>query len=449
MKKFVTLLFAGSLLLHSSSVVAQCATPTNLAVTYNNNVSTFTWNAVPGATGYLFEIGWAGGNWEYGTIPVSTNSYPLTGLMQGGNFQWRVTADCGTLSAPSATAFYNSPCVPPFNLSATNISTNSATVNWQQGVDNPNNTGFSVSYRLANTNNTWTQLTNVYNNPTATFFNITGLAPGTAYEWRVRRVCSAANSPYQTGSFTTLACISNGVNTDEWIDLFSLGTINRTSGAEAGGYTQAPGTTDLQIGSVINGQISAGFPGTVRNQRFSVYIDFNRNGSFADAGERLVNSTSINNAGIKNFSITLPSNATPGPTRMRVIMRRNPGTISPCITGYQGETEDYMVNLVASGNRSAVTPVTKTISLAMPVSTDPGFAVSPNPSNGVFTLTLPASNEAVSVEVVNMNGMTVLKKGYSNNAFLQIDLSNQPAGLYVLRLLNKEGKQLTQKIQKR
>lgn len=448
MKKLFTLLMTGCLL-HASSVSAQCAAPTNLAVSYSNNVSTFTWAAVPGATGYLFEIGWAGGNWEYGTIPVSTNSYSLTGLMQGGNFQWRVTADCGTLSAPSATAFYNTPCVPPFNLSAGNITTNSATLSWQQGTDNPNNTGFSVSYRLANTNNAWIQLTNTYNNPTATFFNITGLAPGTAYEWRVRRVCSEANSPYQTSSFVTLACISNGVNTGEWIDLFSLGTINRVSGAEPGGYSNIPGSTDLQIGSVYSGQISAGFPGSSQNQRFSVYIDLNRNGSFADAGERMINSVTINNAGIKTFSLTIPSTATTGPARMRVIMRRNPGTISPCITGYPGETEDYMVNLVASGNRSAAAPVTKTISLAIPVSTDPGFAVSPNPSNGVFTLTLPASNEAVSVEVVNMNGMTVLKKGYSNNALLQIDLSNQPAGLYVLRIVNKEGKQLTQKIQKR
>lgn len=448
MKKIFTLLVA-ALLATASSAYAQCASPTNLAVSYSNNVSSFTWNAVPGANSYLFEIGWAGGQWEYGVIPVNTNSYQLTGLMQGGNFQWRVTADCGTLSAPSATAFYNTPCVPPFNLSATNITTNSATLNWQQGIDNANNTGFSVSYRLANTNNAWTQLTNIYNNPTATFFNITGLAPGTSYEWRVRRACSAANSPYQTSSFTTLACISNGVNTEEWIDLFALGTINRISGAEPGGYKQIPGGTDLQVGSVINGQISAGFPGTVRNQRFSVYIDFNRNGSFADAGERLVNSVSINNAGIKNFSISIPSNATAGPTRMRVIMRRNPGTISPCITGYQGETEDYAVNLVVSGNRSAVIPVTKTISLSMPASTDPGFAVSPNPSNGIFTILLPEMEEAVSLEVVNMNGASVLRRGYNPNKVLQIDISNQPAGLYVLRILNKDGKQLTQKIQKR
>jgi len=450
MKKLFTLLMISSVMMISSKTHAQCATPTNLSVSYSNNVSTFSWDAVPGATSYLFEIAWAGGQWEFGTIPVTDHIYQLTGLMQGGNFQWRVTADCGTLSAPSATTFYNTPCVAPFNLSASNITTSSATLNWQQSSDNPNNTGFSVSYRLANTNNPWIQLTNNYNNPTATFLNITGLAPGTAYEWRVRRVCSALNSSYQASTFVTLSCISNGVNTDEWIDLFTLGAINRTSGAEPGGYANVQTGTDLIIGSVNNaGQISAGFSGNTRNQRFSVYIDFNRNGSFADAGERLINSVTINNAGIKTFSLNIPATASAGPARMRVIMRRSSGSITPCITGYWGETEDYNVTLLATGNRSAVNTENKTIVLATPGAEEPGFSVSPNPSNGIFNITLPVTQEAGSLEVVSMSGATVLKRGYSDTRTIQIDISNQPAGLYVLRVLNKEGKQQTQKIQKR
>jgi len=450
MKKLFTLLMGSSMLMIALSSRAQCPTPTNLSVSYSNNVSTFTWDAVPGATSYLFEITWAGGQWEFGTIPVTDHFYALTGLMQGGNFQWRVTADCGTLSAPSATVLYNTPCVAPYNLSATNITTSSATLNWQTTSDNPNNTGFSVSYRLANTTNPWIQLTNINNNPTATFLNITGLAPGMAYEWRVRRVCSAANSDYLTSTFVTLSCISAGVNTQEWIDLFSLGSINRTSGAEPGGYANVQAGTDLLIGSANNaGQISAGFSGTVRNQRYSIYIDFNRNGSFADAGERLINSASITNAGIKNFNLAVPATVTAGPARMRVIMRRSSGSISPCITGYWGETEDYSINLQASVNRSAVSTVNKSTVPAMPKEEVPGFAVSPNPSNGIFTITLPATHEELALEVVTMSGVTVVKRGFGNTRSIQIDISNQPAGLYVIRMLDRDGRQRTQKIQKR
>lgn len=156
MKKLFTLLMLSSVMMVSVKSNAQCAAPTNLSVSYTNNISSFSWDAVPGATEYYFEIDWAGGGWGFGTITVPDHFYDLTGLMQGGNFQWRVTANCGTPSAPSATSFYNTPCVVPFNLAATNITTSSATLSWssQQIIQN---TGFSVSYRLANTNNAWIQ----------------------------------------------------------------------------------------------------------------------------------------------------------------------------------------------------------------------------------------------------------------------------------------------------
>ena len=66
-----------------------------------------------------WDCGWAGAGWGFGSITVTDHFYDLTGLMQGGNFQWRVTANCGTLSAPSATAFYSTPCVAPINLTTT------------------------------------------------------------------------------------------------------------------------------------------------------------------------------------------------------------------------------------------------------------------------------------------------------------------------------------------
>lgn len=449
MKKLFTLLMISSVMMVSLNAKAQCPAPVNLAVSYSNNVSHFTWDAVLGATEYYFEIDWAGGQWGFGSIAVPDRQYDLTGLMQGGNFQWRVTANCGTLSAPSATTLYSTPCVSPLNLSTTNITTNTAKLNWQQGVDNPNNTGFSVSYRLANTNNAWIQLTNVTNNPTALFYNLTGLAAGTAYEWRVRRICSASNSPYLTSTFTTLSCISNGVNTSEWIDLFALGSINRTSGAEPGGYANVQTSTDLVIGSNNNaGQISAGFANTVRNQGFSVYIDFNRNGSFADAGERLVNSASINNAGIKNFSVNIPNNVTAGPTRMRVIMRRSSGSISPCITGYNGETEDYNVNLVTSTNQLVSNKDIKPALFTKAIAVPQGLTVSPNPSAGVFNITLPKAAEVLSYEVVNMNGVVLQKNNKLNTEVLKINIVNEPAGLYMLRLTYKDGKQQIQKLQK-
>lgn len=454
MKKSLAILMISSLVL-SLNTKSQCTAPINLVSGYANNVSTFTWDSVPGAVEYFFEIDFAGGDWSFGATSTSTNSYSLTGLMQGGNFQWRITANCGTGSATSATVFFNTPCAPPFGLSATSITTNSAVLNWLQSTtDNNNNTGFSVSYRRANTNNTWTQLTNTTNNPTATFLNLSGLIAGTAYEWRVRRVCSAANSNYVYGSFVTLSCISNGTNNNEWIDLFVLGTINRVSGAETGGYANLALSTNLIIGSTNAAQISAGFSGQQRNQQFSVYIDFNRNGSFADAGERLINGSGINNAGIKNFNVNIPANVTAGATRMRVILRRNGGNITPCVTGYFGETEDYVVNLVIHGNFRAISEDPKPGILRQPKESifskpkeiKPVIAVSPNPSPGVFTITLPANKEIISYQLTDVNGRMVLRNSGANKKQITINIGNERAGIYLFSITGKDGKQQSVKL---
>lgn len=428
-----------------TTAVAPCAAPTGISFTYSNNISTFNWPIVPGATGYKLQLGWAGAQWGSTEISVTTNSYTLANLMQGGNFQIRVRADCGGSFSSYTTLLFSTPCLQPYNLSTTNIGTTSATLNWQQSATiNNGNTGFSVSYRLANTNNAWTQLTDIYNNPTATFFNLTGLTAGTAYEWRVKRVCSAANSNYITSQFVTLNCTASGVNSSEWIDLFSLGSINRVSGAEPGGYANVAASTNLVIGSTANaGQISAGFSGTVRNQRYSVYIDFNRNGSFADAGERLINTATLNNGGTFNFNINIPATATAGPAKMRVIMRRSSGSITPCITGFWGETEDYNVNLVANGNKtSAIAP-----SIATP-SGHVAVGISPNPSTGLFNVQMPALLDALGYEVLDMNGKKIRQQMVNKGRMFTIDLTAAPTGIYIVRVRAAGGKVYSYKLNK-
>ncbi len=428
-----------------TTAMAPCNAPTGISFSYSNNISTFNWDAVPGASTYKVQLGWAGAPWGSTELTVPNNSYSLANLMQGGNFQIRVRASCGSAFSPYTTLLFSTPCLQPYSLSTTNIGTTSATLNWQQSTAiNNGNTGFSVSYRLANTNNAWTQLTDIYNNPTATFFNLTGLAAGTAYEWRVRRVCSATNSNYITSQFVTLSCTANGANSSEWIDLFSLGSINRVSGAEPGGYANVAANTNLTIGSTVNaGQISAGFASTVRSQRYSIYIDFNRNGSFADAGERLINTATLSNAGTFNFNINIPATATAGPTKMRVIMRRSSGSITPCITGYLGEAEDYNVTLVANGS--------KTSAMALPIaspSSQVAIGISPNPSTGLFNIQVPIAFEAVGYEVVNMNGKTVQSHVTNKGRLFTVNLTTAPAGLYVLRLRGANGKVISQKINK-
>lgn len=75
------------------------------------------------------------------------------------------------------------------------------------------------------------------------------------------------------------------------------------------------------------------------------------------------------------------------------------------------------------------------------------FDMSPNPTNGQFLLDVTLSQSAdVSVTVYNIMGQTVLTNSYrGNEIFDRLDLSNQPAGTYYVRLFNEAG-QLTKKL---
>lgn len=466
MKKNVTLLLFAVFVLATKKSSAQCDAPINLLSSYSNNVSTFSWDAVPNALSYGFQIRFAG-NVPWATylqdVPVTGNTYTITGLMQGGNFQWRVRAICGSGAGNYTVALLSTPCVQPQNLSTTQITSNSAVLNWEHvpGINN-NNTGFSVSYRVANSSAAWIQLTDIYNNPTATFLNLTGLAANTAYEWRVRRVCSATNSDYLTSQFTTSPayCISSGINLTNcgaslianWISYFKLGAINRTSVSEPGGYALLNESTNLVIGSTSNaGQISAGFSGSVTNSRFMIWIDFNRDGIFSNTGERLILNTaaaSVYGTTIKNFSVNIPATATPGPTRMRVFSIRNSGNVSnSCLTGYLGETEDYTVNLVApssfaKGNADFAKKETE-FSLENKTAI---VSAAPNPSTGLFTITLSNGFDAARYEVANTSGVVIQKNVLNRTRIFQINISRHSKGMYLLTIFDKKGTKQTSKL---
>lgn len=515
-----------------TTTLTPCDAPTGLAFAYNNNISTFTWNAVPGAVSYMFQLAWAGGGWG-GFDTVTTNNFvDFANLMQGGNFQYRVTTNCTNgNSVPSNTFLFTTPCSSPSGLTTTNITNNSATLNWIPAAVNNNNTAFSVSYRLGNTTNAWTSL----GNTSASSINVTGLLAGTLYEWRIRKLCTSLNGDYVTAQFTTTGtpcnapaglvtqqvspasaklnwsaapgavsynlqyktatattwttvtgisgnthtlnglvsntvynckvqtvcasgssaygsvvsfttyCASSGTNAQDWIDYFKLGTMQRTSGAEAGGYFNA-GTTitplNIAVGTTgIAGTISAGYSGGTKKQNYAIYIDFNRNGSFADAGERVVGQSSTTNGNNYNFTVNIPSTATPGITAMRVVMRRQPTAISPCLVGNEGETEDYYVNLTTTAFQGfGDNPITISgVTTADNAATSSGITVGPNPSTGKYNVTFSNGFNPVQYDIINTSGHAVKSVKVVSAKNLQIDITPMPAGLYMLRMTDRNG----------
>lgn len=85
----------------------------------------------------------------------------------------------------------------------------------------------------------------------------------------------------------------------------------------------------------------------------AVFIDWNKNNNFNDAGERFNISTSPFNLPTENINITIPTNAPLGLTKMRVVTRMDTpsSSLMPCgpslnASMNQGETEDYEIDII-------------------------------------------------------------------------------------------------------
>lgn len=143
-----------------------------------------------------------------------------------------------------------------------------------------------------------------------------------------------------------------------------FGSINNTSPFQSGvtpdyeDFTSM--STDLSAGNSY--QISVKGPSSSFPSDVMVFIDFNRNGSFDDAGERFyigkLNAATPANAFTIDGTITVPANAASGITRMRVLKNSNlaafsdpdaPSSInSACDHLRTGQTEDYTVNIIGN-----------------------------------------------------------------------------------------------------
>jgi len=93
-------------------------------------------------------------------------------------------------------------CGTPTGLATAAITANSANISWTAV---PNATSYAVSYKL-NTSTTWTVLNAAQTTTTA---SLTGLTPGTAYNWSVAATCAAGAGNTVTANFSTTAACGN------------------------------------------------------------------------------------------------------------------------------------------------------------------------------------------------------------------------------------------------
>jgi hypothetical protein len=179
--------------------------------------------------------------------------------------------------------------------------------------------------------------------------SLSGLSIGTTYYIRV--VCETNNNMTLTSCCVTGAtyCTFSSSSSTYYINDFSttLGTTNITnngSGYSVGGYGYWPAkvVTAMQ-GNTIN--FSVDFAGTTETYGFAIYVDWNQDGDFGDAGEIAYMSGSY--ATGFTGSVTVPLSALSGNTRMRITADYLDSTPIDCGSISDGEAEDYTFTVTA------------------------------------------------------------------------------------------------------
>ena len=79
---------------------------------------------------------------------------------------------------------------------------------------------------------------------------------------------------------------------------------------------------------------------------YAVFIDYNQNGVFTDAGETVF-TKAASTATPATGSFTVPATATLGATRMRVSMKYS-GVPTSCEAFSYGQVEDYTINITST-----------------------------------------------------------------------------------------------------
>ncbi len=326
---------------------SSCGVPNNLSTSNITETSaTSSWSSVSGALTYTFEFKTnAGSTWT--VVTTTGTSYNMTGLTGNTLYNTRVKANC--VSGSSAytsivnfTTASGSSCGVPANLAVSNITQSTATVSWNP-VSGANS--YNFQYKLAS-GNTWSQV-----NVTTTAVNLSGMSPGTSYSVRVQAVCGSNLSAFTSVlTFTTSTgyCTSKGQNVNyEWIKRVNIGSIDRNSGKDGGYFDATNLTTDVNKGTNYTLNFQAGSTGSSGTLYWRVWIDFNNNGSFNDAGEQVI-SVASSSLGLLSASFSVPADAATASVRMRVSMKYG-GYATSCQTFSYGEVEDYSINILNSG----------------------------------------------------------------------------------------------------
>ncbi len=359
------------------------STPTNLVATapqsQNENPQTavdLEWTASTDNTrvaGYIIEWEWNGGTDSF-TWNNTSAEITMRSLTPGTTYTFRVKAfdAAGNISGLSTSAIITTAGTSPndttppsnvTNLQVSNITATTADLTWNTAADNVAVTGYDIFRGSENT---------PFQSTTTNNFQLTGLAPESTTTYVVKAKDAAGNISVNNSNTVTVTtpgvtdptyCDMKGNNSnDDNITNVTFAGINKTSSDTAIGYHNY---TD-NIANVAKGATESmtvtfqGWSGGNSNEVY-VWIDWNQNGVFTDVGEKFEGTGTGTS---RNVSITIPSTANIGSTRVRVVLGYDANDGNDACTNIRfGEVEDYTISVSEDNGNNDTTPPTNPTSL--------------------------------------------------------------------------------------
>ncbi len=335
---------------------------------------------IPAGSTYGLCFSLTGGNLRYSTIPAGTYTFSgggcdiTTGTNQGyggtlasptnsprgflGSVTFAPVAPCAGTPTPGNTLSSANPVCPNanFTLSLQNLQGTGTTFQWQSSPDGI----------------TWTNIVGATN-----ALYTTSITTATYYQCIVTCTnsgLSATSTPILVNVGFSASCYCQTIPAftgDEEIFNVTLGTLNNNStcatvapgpGSLAmryANYTSGPGAPaapNLTQGIPYSFNVNVNTCGVTNfNSGLAIFIDYNIDGDFTDPGEKVYTNGALANitcvpATNVTGSITVPVASTPGTTVMRVMNAESISgdAITPCMAYNYGETEDYLVTIVAA-----------------------------------------------------------------------------------------------------
>ncbi len=308
----------------------------------------------------------------------------------------------------------NGACGIPAGLNATNITLSSATLNWQA-------VGGATKYTLQrklSSSSTWTTVNGIL----GTSYNVSGLAVGTTYDYRVQAFCGTVAGTFSAvAQFTTTAASCP--------DQFEPNNTRAT--ATTGTVVLGP-AFPAQIASATD-QDWYKFANTAAKPNIQVHLS----NLPADYDLRLYRGTTLVasslQTGLVNEDIVFNTSTVSANYYVQVI-------------GYSGAFDNNLcytlnVNLTtdpAHSNGQTETPIEK-INQSV-VFENAGFGIFPNPASDAVTLEIPMTADAdVQISLLDPAGKTITQTsqilGKTNNR-VQINLNDLPTGMYFVQVRN-------------